>query len=72
MNACVNFCYYIAWFVWGGENLQVSCTEKSKYTFHYNFFSQESCDVGDNYKKDGIGRGAKGIVTYMHVCCGLI
>ena len=27
------------------------------------FFSQESCDVEDNYKKYGIGRGAKEIVT---------
>jgi hypothetical protein len=36
------------------------------------FFSQESCDVGDNYRKYGIGRGAEGIVTYVHVCCGLM
>jgi hypothetical protein len=27
------------------------------------FFSQESCDVEDIYKKYGIGRGAKGVVT---------
>jgi len=36
------------------------------------FFPQESCDDGDNYKKYGIGRGAKGIITYVHVCCGLM
>lgn len=71
MPVCKFLLLYCLFFLELGE-VAGKLYRKIEIHISIHFFSQESHNVEDNYKKYGIGRGAKGTVTYMHVCCGLM